>query len=126
VDSLPLLYVQFRIARLNFVHDMVAKHLRSLFYLLYSLPHSGSLSNTEDMRFDRDGNLFFEDDVTAQIGELVLNGDTNHQHPLINEWSIPHGIGFYNIEFDAQGNLWVSDTANFGSGGAVYKLVLEE
>ncbi len=89
----------------------------------YSLPHSGSLSNTEDMRFDRDGNLFFEDDVTAQIGELVLSGDSQ-QHPLIREWSIPHGIGFYNIEFDAQGNLWISDTANFGSGGAVYKLVL--
>ncbi len=89
----------------------------------YNLPHSGSLSNTEDMRFDRNGNLFFEDDVTAQIGELVLNGDSQ-QPPLIREWSIPHGIGFYNIEFDAQGNLWISDTANFGSGGAVYKLVL--
>ncbi len=83
----------------------------------YSLPASGSPSNTEDMRFDRNGNIFFEDDMTAQIGELVLH---NTDHPYINEWSIPNGVGYYNIEFDATGALWVSDF----NGGALYKFTL--
>jgi virginiamycin B lyase len=88
----------------------------------YSLPHTGSLSNTEDMRFDRHGNLFFEEDATAQIGELILQGD--RAHPMVNEWAIPHGIGFYNIEFAPDGTLWISDTAGFGAGGAVFAFVL--
>jgi virginiamycin B lyase len=88
----------------------------------YSLPSTGSLSNTEDMRFDRHGNLFFEDDATGQIGELILRGD--NEHPTINEWSIPHGVGFYNIEFAPDGTLWISDTAGFGTAGSVYAFVL--
>lgn len=80
----------------------------------YSLPPSHSSSNTEDMRFDREGNLFFEDDATAQIGELVLHDGST---PVVNEWSIPGGKGYYNIEFDASGTLWISDL----SGNAVYR-----
>ncbi len=111
----------------------------------YSLPHTGSLSNTEDMRFDRNGNLFFENDATRQIGVLIFNrvqNDNNQtdaapavivdsqgngtdwqgKSPTIKEWPIPNGIGYFNIEFDRQGrNLWISDTANSGTGGSVYK-----
>lgn len=91
----------------------------------YSLPHTGSLSNTEDMRFDKHGNLFFENDSTAQIGELVLSRDD--AAPTIREWAIPHGVGFYNIEFDKDGKtLWISDTAGYGTNGAVYKFVSPE
>ncbi len=91
----------------------------------YSLPHTGSLSNTEDMRFDKHGNLFFENDSTAQIGELVLSRDD--ATPIIKEWAIPHGVGFYNIEFDKDGKtLWISDTAGYGTNGAVYKFVNSE
>lgn len=85
----------------------------------YSLPHSGSVSNTEDMRFDKKGNLYYEDDATHQIGVLVFGkkGDA----PTIRQWNIPGGIGFFNIEFDSKGKtLWISDTANFGTGGSVY------
>lgn len=120
----------------------------------YSLPHTGSVSNTEDIRFNRDGNLFFENDSTHQIGVLIFNksndnnqGDNSQVNndnqdvaqvvspdsqgngadymgkaPTIKEWPIPGGVGFFNIEFDRQGrNLWISDTANFGTGGSVYK-----
>jgi len=91
----------------------------------YSLPHTGSLSNTEDMRFDKHGNLFFENDSTAQIGELVLSRDD--AAPTIREWAIPHGVGFYNIEFDKDGKtLWISATAGYGTNGAVYKFVSPE
>jgi streptogramin lyase len=83
----------------------------------YSLPASGSSSNTEDMRFDPNGNIFFEDDSTAQIGELVLHG-TNQ--PYINEWSIPNGTGYYNIEFGVGGVLWITDF----NGGALYTFTL--
>ncbi len=90
----------------------------------YSLPHTGSLSNTEDMRFDKDGNLFFENDATGQIGELAF-GDKDSA-PTVTEWPIPHGKGFYNIEFDDQGKtLWISDTAGFAKGGSVYKFTLK-
>ena len=85
----------------------------------YSLPHTGSVSNTEDMRFDKKGNLYYEDDATHQIGALIFGkkGDA----PTIQQWAIPGGIGFFNIEFDSKGKtLWISDTANFGSGGSVY------
>ena len=54
----------------------------------------------------------------------VLHGD--NEHPAINEWSIPHGVGFYNIEFAVDGTLWISDTAGFGTGGAVYAFALNE
>ena len=41
--------------------------------------------------------------------------------PVINEWSLPSGQGFYNIEFAADGGtLWVSDL----NGGAVYQFSL--
>lgn len=87
-------------------------------FVEYSLPASGSTSNTEDMRFDKNGNIFFENDATAQIGELVLHGK---DQPFINLWSIPNGQGFYNIEFAPNGTtLWISDL----NGGAVYKFTL--
>jgi streptogramin lyase len=90
----------------------------------YHLPATGSLANTEDMRFDKEGNLFFEDDATGHIGELLAGtGQGNGKDaPTIHEWSIPQGVGFYNIEFDPQGTtLWISDTAGFGPGGSVYR-----
>lgn len=90
----------------------------------YSLPHTGSLANTEDMRFDKHGNLFFENDATGQIGELILSNKKSA--PTVTEWPIPHGKGFYNIEFDDQGiTLWISDTAGFTKGGSVYKFTLK-
>lgn len=92
----------------------------------YSLPPNSSLANTEDMRFGPDGNLFFEDDAAGQIGELTLSGRADRQHALIHEWPIPQGVGFYNIEFDSQGHLWISDTANFGSAGSIYRFVLDQ
>jgi streptogramin lyase len=55
--------------------------------------------------------------MTAQIGELVLHGP---DQPVVNEWSIPNGTGYYNIEFGAEGVLWISDF----NGGAVYKFTL--
>jgi len=89
----------------------------------YSLPHSGSPANTEDIRFDHNGNLFFENDATGQIGELILCEDT--ATPTIRLWSIPQGKGFYNIEFNENGTvLWISDTAGFGTGGSVYKFTV--
>lgn len=90
----------------------------------YRLPPTGSLANTEDMRFDKQGNLFFEDDATGQIGELLLaKGNENETDaPTIHEWSIPQGVGFYNIAFDPQGTiLWISDTAGFAPEGSVYR-----
>jgi hypothetical protein len=46
---------------------------------------------------------------------------------MIHEWSIPQGVGFYNIEFDLQGTtLGISDTAGFGSGGSVYRFFVRE
>jgi streptogramin lyase len=69
----------------------------------YSLPHSGSLANTEDMRFDKKGNLFFENDATRQIGALIF--DKKSDAPTIVEWAIPNGVGFFNIEFDNKGRL---------------------
>jgi streptogramin lyase len=91
----------------------------------YSLPSTGSLSNTEDMRFDRLGNLFFEDDATGQIGVLLL-AKGNGNASTIHEWSIPQGVGFYNIEFDPLGTtLWISDTANFGTKGSVYQFTIK-
>jgi len=86
-------------------------------FVEYSLPHTGLAKNTEDMRFDQHGNLFFENDGTAQIGELVLTT----AHPFINEWTIPNGVGFYNIEFAASGTLWISDIGS----SSVYKFVLD-
>lgn len=82
----------------------------------YQLPHTGLAKNTEDMRFDRYGNLFFENDGTAQIGELVLTA----AYPFINEWTIPGGVGFYNIEFAASGVLWISDIGS----STVYQFTL--
>lgn len=91
----------------------------------YNLPHTGSLSNTEDMRFDRQRNLFFENDATRQIGELVLNDSNNKGGAVtLRTWGIPQSVGFFNIEFDSQGNLWISDTAGFGTTGSVYKMSL--
>lgn len=87
-------------------------------FVEYSLPASGSGSNTEDMRFDKNGNIFFENDATAQIGELVLHGKGQ---PVINLWSLPDGKGFYNIEFAPNGTtLWISDL----NGNSVYKFTL--
>lgn len=89
----------------------------------YNLPHTGSRANTEDMRFDSQGNLFYENDATAQIGELVLHDCDDPT--IIHEWTIPHGVGFYNIEFSITGALWISDVANYGPGGSVYKFRLD-
>lgn len=83
----------------------------------YSLPATDGSANTEDMRFDSHGNIFFENDATAQIGELVLTGT---DQPYVNVWSIPDGQGYYNIEFDTTGALWISDLA----GNTVYRFVL--
>jgi virginiamycin B lyase len=79
----------------------------------YSLPPSGKSPNIEDMRFDRQGNIFFEDDV-GRIGELVLHDGSK---PVVNEWPIPDGKGYYTIEFGASDTLWISDLV----GNAVYK-----
>ncbi len=85
-------------------------------FVEYHLPPTGLMKNTEDMRFDKQGNIFYENDGTAQIGELVLT--TNH--PFINEWTIPDGVGYYNIEFDSSGTLWISDIGS----STVYRFVL--
>jgi streptogramin lyase len=80
------------------------------------------------MRFDKHGNLFFEDDSTGQIGELLLGkGKGNEKDaPTIKEWSIPQGVGFYNIEFDPKGTtLWISDAAGFGTKGSVYQFPIK-
>jgi streptogramin lyase len=86
-------------------------------FVEYTVPGQVFFKGIEDMRFDRSGNIFFENDTAHVIGELVFAT----AHPFVNEWAIPNGVGYFNIEFDACGTLWISDIGS----STVYKFTLD-
>ncbi|HWE63040.1 MAG TPA: antibiotic hydrolase, partial [Chloroflexota bacterium] len=73
----------------------------------YPIPTAGA--NAEDMRVDRSGKVWFEED-SGKLGVL------NPWASTITEWTVPTAnSGWYNISLDPAGHLWFTEAANLVS-----------